>query len=371
MNTYKLSRNSSRDSIIAFQYQLQLRKLKLQKTQTPKKLTRDIQPSKKFILSYLNNSTQVFNEKQMNLISTFKENLKRERNFEFKLIREFIYTTTLAELRNNSLAKENIYLISEDLTQEILIKLLKRMKQKNAEPIQLFSAYIRKSIKNSIIDYARKMAGSPKQISLDITGADSPSLAETTPSEEPSPMDRLMSNEAFVFLSKVIQDLRAANSPPFNTFLQYSEAHYGGYDLKYEDLVSKNLPLGTVKSRIARGRQRLCQAIIERNREMEFLVHGLQSTTQRNKTNKLVLTQQEITARINQFKGNFSFVDDNFMKHFWYTLQNPDVKRKQCLEFCLNRTDISESEVTKYTSELNRFKLKIFGTTHIELKESQ
>lgn len=137
---------------------------------------------------------------------------------------------------------------AEDLTQEIFFKLYNSLKKYDFE--RDFSAWFITLARNFLIDEYRKTRFEKSQR----TDFEELSTAAT---EADSPENILLSQEKAELVQQALRQL----SPELRTVLILREIE----GFSYEEIASQlKLPLGTVKSRVNRGRIQIAQAILEK-----------------------------------------------------------------------------------------------------------
>ncbi|MEM6423583.1 MAG: sigma-70 family RNA polymerase sigma factor [Cyanobacteria bacterium P01_H01_bin.119] len=136
-----------------------------------------------------------------------------------------------------------------DLAQEVWIRVYRNI-HKLKEPAK-FKGWLGRITTNLFYDELRKRKRVRKMISLDAPRTLSDGEVDwDVPSDEPSPVDDMMTREFYAQLQVAIADLPEA----FRTTIVLREIQ----GLAYEEIAEiTGVSLGTVKSRIARARQRL------------------------------------------------------------------------------------------------------------------
>ncbi len=147
-----------------------------------------------------------------------------------------------------------------DLAQEIWIKVYKYLKRLH-EPNK-FKAWLSRIATNVFYDQLRKRKKEKNTYSLDAFFlTDEGDISLDLPSNEPLPQDRLNTNEFYDFLQMAISTLPES----FRVTILLREIQ----ELNYEEIADiTGVSIGTVKSRIARARQRLqviLKPYLERN----------------------------------------------------------------------------------------------------------
>lgn len=137
---------------------------------------------------------------------------------------------------------------AEDLTQEIFLKLYNSLEKYDFE--RDFSAWFLTLARNFLIDEFRRTRLEKSQ------RADFEEL-NTAAAEADGPENRLLSQEKAELVRQALLQL----SPELRTVLVLREIE----GFSYEEIAQKmKLPLGTVKSRVNRGRIQIAQAILEK-----------------------------------------------------------------------------------------------------------
>lgn len=178
----------------------------------------------------------------------FKRRDKRE-EFEraIKGVFPALYSTAVRLARNEENAK--------DLTQETLIKAYQAYDRFDGRNLK---AWLLRILTNTFINRLRQQNRSP-----DLASIENSAEAQQTPSPERSPLDRVLAhtldNEIERALASLPDDYRAA------VVLSDIEG------LSYQEIAEAlDIPVGTVRSRLARGRSLLRAALVEYAKE-----HGI------------------------------------------------------------------------------------------------
>jgi len=140
---------------------------------------------------------------------------------------------------------------AEDLTQEIFIKVYKSLHSFKGN--SQFSTWIYRIAYNTCVDKYRKQK--IKMISLTSNDEDEKDI--DLPSNEPLPEDQIVNKEQYQLLCECISMLK----PEYKTAIILRDIQ----NYTYEEIASiLNIPLGTVKSHISRGRAALRDALAAR-----------------------------------------------------------------------------------------------------------
>ncbi|MEB3289081.1 MAG: sigma-70 family RNA polymerase sigma factor [Leptolyngbya sp.] len=137
-----------------------------------------------------------------------------------------------------------------DLSQEVWIRVYRNLRRLN-EPAK-FKGWLGRITTNLFYDELRRRKRSRGTLSLDapLTLEDGGALEWDVPTNDPGPVDTLMTQEFYTQLHQAIADLPEV----FRTAIVLREIQ----GLAYEEIAEMtHVSLGTVKSRIARARQRL------------------------------------------------------------------------------------------------------------------
>ncbi|QQE65094.1 RNA polymerase subunit sigma [Leptolyngbya sp. BL0902] len=136
-----------------------------------------------------------------------------------------------------------------DLSQEVWIRVYRNIRRLN-EPAK-FKGWLGRITTNLFYDELRRRKRSRGTLSLDAPlNLEDGSVEWDVPAADPGPVDTLMTQEFYTQLHQAIADLPEV----FRTAIVLREIQ----GLAYEEIAEiTNVSLGTVKSRIARARQRL------------------------------------------------------------------------------------------------------------------
>ncbi len=136
-----------------------------------------------------------------------------------------------------------------DLAQEIWIRVYRNIRRLN-EPAK-FKGWLSRIATNLFYDELRRRKRNRSTLSLDAPlNLEDGSIDWDVPTEDPGPVDAIMTSEFYDQLHRAIAEL----PPAFRTTIVLREIQ----GLSYEEIADiTDVSLGTVKSRIARARQRL------------------------------------------------------------------------------------------------------------------
>ncbi|MGF1459960.1 MAG: sigma-70 family RNA polymerase sigma factor [Leptolyngbyaceae cyanobacterium] len=140
-----------------------------------------------------------------------------------------------------------------DLTQEVWIRVYRNLYK--LQTVERFKSWLGRITTNLFYDELRKRKRHQSPLSLDAPRMLSDGEMEwEVPSDAPNPVDTLMTQEFYAELEQAIASLPEV----FRTTIVLREIQ----GLSYEEIAEiTNTSLGTVKSRIARARQRLQQEL--------------------------------------------------------------------------------------------------------------
>lgn len=141
---------------------------------------------------------------------------------------------------------------AEDLAQEIFIKVYKNLKSFKGN--SKFSTWIYRIAYNTCIDKYRKKEVATVSLTLN---SDEEEKEIDLPSNDPLPEERIVSREEYDVVCECISELK----PEYKNAVILRDIQNYTYDEIAEIL---NIPLGTVKSHISRGRASLRDALIAR-----------------------------------------------------------------------------------------------------------
>ena len=159
--------------------------------------------------------------------------------------RDAIYFMLLKMVNNASDA--------EDLAIEAFGKAFKNIRQYTAN--FAFSTWLFKIASNNAIDFMRKKK--LNNVSIDETLRDSDTIPVNIRSEQPTPEERLISEQKIMMLRSIVAKLK----PRYRKLV---ELRYF-YEYSYEEISSEmELPIGTVKAQLFRARE-LLQNVLKEN----------------------------------------------------------------------------------------------------------
>lgn len=140
---------------------------------------------------------------------------------------------------------------AEDLAQEVFIKVYKSLHSFKGS--SQFSTWIYRIAYNTCVDKFRK----EKMVLVSLTQNDEEDKDMDLPSHEPLPEDQIVSREQYQALRECISTLK----PEYKTAVILRDIQ----NYTYEEIADiLNIPLGTVKSHISRGRAALRDALVAR-----------------------------------------------------------------------------------------------------------
>jgi RNA polymerase sigma-70 factor (ECF subfamily) len=136
-----------------------------------------------------------------------------------------------------------------DLAQEVWIRVYRNIRRLN-EPAK-FKGWLSRIATNLFYDELRRRKRTKSTLSLDAPlNLEDGSIDWDVPTDDPGPVDAIMTSEFYDQLHRAIAEL----PPAFRTTIVLREIQ----GLSYEEIAEiTEVSLGTVKSRIARARQRL------------------------------------------------------------------------------------------------------------------
>jgi RNA polymerase sigma-70 factor, ECF subfamily len=150
---------------------------------------------------------------------------------------------------------------AEDLTQEVFIKVYRTLALYDVEK-GAFTTWLTTLTRNLLVDHFRRSRMDRLTESIDAGRTeedDSVSLSERLPDRDPSPADRLASQET----QKMVQRALARISPDLREAVILRDLQ----DMDYKEISRVlRVPEGTVKSRINRGRTELAR-LLSRNKK--------------------------------------------------------------------------------------------------------
>lgn len=145
---------------------------------------------------------------------------------------------------------------SEDLTQEVFIKLYRTMGSYEPEK-GAFTTWITTMTRNLLVDHYRRTREERLTDSIDAAPAadeDAPTLAEKLEDTKPSPQAAVATKETQTMVQKALEKI----SPDLRQAVILRDLQ----DMDYKEIAKVlNVPEGTVKSRINRGRAELARLI--------------------------------------------------------------------------------------------------------------
>jgi RNA polymerase sigma-70 factor (ECF subfamily) len=145
--------------------------------------------------------------------------------------------------------------LAEDLAQEALVKVYRSLGSFRFQ--SAFSTWLYSIVKNTYLDAIKSRAGRERLLEEPLTEHDLATLKEAATAEE-----RLISKESRRALYRALRHVPVA----FRIVVVMADVQSLGYD---EIASALSLPIGTVKSRLKRGRDALRQALYRQHREDE------------------------------------------------------------------------------------------------------
>jgi RNA polymerase sigma-70 factor, ECF subfamily len=145
---------------------------------------------------------------------------------------------------------------ADDLTQEVCIRMYRSLDSFDPERAA-FMTWVTTIARNLLVDHFRKTQYDRRTSSLDTSPAaedDDLSLGERIPDSRPSPEARVHSRETQAMVQQALQRL----SPELREAVILRDLQ----DMDYKEIAGTlNIPEGTVKSRINRGRSELARLL--------------------------------------------------------------------------------------------------------------
>jgi RNA polymerase sigma-70 factor (ECF subfamily) len=142
---------------------------------------------------------------------------------------------------------------AKDLAQDALVKVYRSLGTYRFQ--SAFSTWLYSIVRNTYLDAVKSRAGREQALEAPLDGRDLERLAEVASAEE-----RLLEKEARRTLFRALRDV----SEPFRTVVMLADVQGLGYE---EIAAALELPIGTVKSRLKRGRDALREALFRRRVE--------------------------------------------------------------------------------------------------------
>lgn len=144
---------------------------------------------------------------------------------------------------------------AQDLAQEALVKVYKSLGGFRFQ--SAFSTWLYSIVKNTYLDAVKSRAGRERALEDPLTDRDVESLREVATAEE-----RLLQKESRRTLFAALRQVPLA----FRTVVTMADVQGMGYD---EIAAALDVPVGTVKSRLKRGRDALKDALFKQRKEMQ------------------------------------------------------------------------------------------------------
>jgi RNA polymerase sigma-70 factor (ECF subfamily) len=143
--------------------------------------------------------------------------------------------------------------LAKDLAQEALVKVYRSLGTFRFQ--SAFSTWLYSIVKNTYLDAVKSRAGRERALEDPLTDGEVERLQEATTAE-----DRLLEKESRRLVLKALREV----PPTFRTVVVMADVQGLGYEQVAGAL---SLPLGTVKSRLKRGRDALREALFRRTRK--------------------------------------------------------------------------------------------------------
>jgi RNA polymerase sigma-70 factor (ECF subfamily) len=144
---------------------------------------------------------------------------------------------------------------AKDLAQDALVKVYRSLGSFRFQ--SAFSTWLYAIVKNTYLDAVKSRAGRERSLEEPLGDADLAELRETANAE-----DRLLEKESRHLMLRALREV----PPAFRTVVMMTDVQGLGYEQVAGAL---SLPLGTVKSRLKRGRDALRAALFRRRRKEE------------------------------------------------------------------------------------------------------
>lgn len=151
---------------------------------------------------------------------------------------------------------------ARDLTQEVFVKAFTRLNTYDAR--YPFKVWITRIATYHTIDFLRRKRPEYPEI-RDEQHPDRPGVIDMASSKEPTPEERIWRKERAGIISRALQSL----DPKLRAVVVLR--HYE--DLNYDEIADAlNIPLGTVKNRLFRAREKLQELILENHLTVQEVV---------------------------------------------------------------------------------------------------
>lgn len=152
--------------------------------------------------------------------------------------------------------------MARDLAQEVFVKAFTKLDSYDAR--YPFKVWISRIATHHTIDYIRRRKPEFPAI-RDEQHPDRPTIIETTVSKDPTPEERIWRKERAGIITRALQNL----DPKLRAVVVLR--HYE--DLNYDEIADAlNIPLGTVKNRLFRARERLQELILDNQLTIQEVV---------------------------------------------------------------------------------------------------
>ena len=145
--------------------------------------------------------------------------------------------------------------VAQDLAQDALVKVYRSLGSFRFQ--SAFSTWLYSIVKNTYLDAIKSRAGRERALEDPLTDRDVAELHEAASAEE-----RLLAKESRRALMRALRDVPVA----YRTVVALSDVQGLGYE---EIAGALNVPVGTVKSRLKRGRDALKDALFRQRQQEE------------------------------------------------------------------------------------------------------
>jgi len=142
---------------------------------------------------------------------------------------------------------------AQDLAQEAMVKVYKSLHGFRFQ--SAFTSWLYSIVKNSYLDSTRSRAGRERALEEPLTRRDTAALRDLSTGEE-----RLLQKESRRALFRAVREVPLA----YRTVLTMADIQGLGYD---EIATALDVPIGTVKSRLKRGRDALREVLFRQRQE--------------------------------------------------------------------------------------------------------
>ncbi|MCI5057634.1 MAG: sigma-70 family RNA polymerase sigma factor [Flavobacteriales bacterium] len=196
------------------------------------------------------------------------ENLSFKAKRDYKLVRQALdHKDQMAYAELMGLYRDSIYFMllkmvnnkddAEDLTIEAFGKAFKRLEQYT--PNFAFSTWLFKIASNNCIDFIRKKKAKTLSIDRTITDKEGGEMKIDLASDGLDPEEKIIKDQKIKLMREVVQKLK----PRYRTLIELR--YFKEYS--YEEIADElQIPIGTVKAQLFRGREFL-QQILKKTRD--------------------------------------------------------------------------------------------------------